>query len=71
MMPRAVKPCEFCSMEGIADTAEFGQLQSSVEVYPDNGFIGFNVVGILDDKEVEVMYEVPMNFCPNCGRKLM
>lgn len=69
-MPRAVKPCEFCSMEGTIDTDEFGQLQSTVEVYPDNNYIGFSVVGLQEDKEVEIMYEVPMNYCPSCGRKL-
>lgn len=70
-MPRATKPCDFCSMEGVAETDEFGQLQSSVEVYPENGYIVFSVVGLLEEKEVENIYEVPMNFCPNCGRKLM
>lgn len=68
-MTRA-KPCEFCEMEGTVNTDEFGQLQSTVEVYPDNNFIMFGVVGLLDDKEVDISYELPMNYCPNCGRKL-
>ena len=67
------KPCEWCGSEQIITVAEGnGNVQASVEVYPDNYFIGVVVIGINDDGEMtgEHCIDIPMNYCPNCGRKL-
>ena len=72
-MARKIKPCEFCEIEGpTGDADTVDQLSISIEVYPYNNFISFSVVGVdSEEREVELMYEVPMNYCPNCGRKLI
>ncbi len=72
MMARK-KPCEWCEVEQIITVAEgHGNVQASVEVYPDNCFIGVVVIGINDDGEMTGKHciDIPMNYCPNCGRKL-
>ena len=47
-------------------------VRADVEIYPDNGVIAFCVQGLSDDGELtaEESVDVPMNFCPACGRKL-
>ena len=48
-------------------------MDADLEIYPDNGFIGIGIVQLNDEGEIilEENYDIPMNYCPNCGRKLM
>lgn len=70
-MARKTKPCEFCEFEGNYIIENVDNLSLTVEVYPWEEFIGVSLVGVSrDEKEVELMYQLPMHYCPNCGRKL-
>lgn len=64
------KPCEFCE-DDWWETQEDKGLQVHVEVYPFNNVIG--VTAFANDEMGEVIersISLPMNYCPNCGRKL-
>ena len=67
------KPCEWCGEDQIYQVVEAQNVSGQVEVYPDNGVIAFWVQGMNDDGELktEESMDIPMNYCPNCGRKLM
>lgn len=66
------KPCEFCEQETV-DTQEGSTgHQLTMEIYPENGFI--SVFSFADDgsgESNELHYDLPLNYCPNCGRKLV
>lgn len=70
MAGRRRKPCELCQDE-IIDSQYVGRSQLCVEIYPEIGNI---YVGAYFDDEAgesqELSYNIPMNFCPNCGRRL-
>lgn len=71
MAGRKKTPCEFCEFEGNYINEDVDSLSLTVEVYPEEEFIGVSLVGVSkDEKEVELMYQLPMHYCPNCGRKL-
>lgn len=70
-MANRKRPCEFCECEIIESQAGNNGFQLSFESYPDNGCIC--VVGFAFDETgetQELMYEIEMNYCPKCGRKL-
>lgn len=72
-MARKRTPCEWCGSEQIFRLNEgCRNADATVEIYPDNGFIGFTVQGMNDENELvaEESMDLPLNFCPNCGRKL-
>ena len=72
-MARKKKPCEWCESENFVHIAEGDKnVEAVIEIYPDQCFIGISVVGINDEGETtsEKDVDIPMNFCPNCGRKL-
>lgn len=72
-MARKKKPCEFCNQETILRLAEeCRNVDAVAEIYPDNGFMSVSVHGINDEGETtgEHEIEIPLNYCPNCGRKL-
>ena len=72
-MARKRTPCEWCEGEHIIRLNESCRnVDAVVEMYPDNGFIGIGVQVINDEGEVtaEQDMEIPLNYCPNCGRKL-
>lgn len=69
-MPKK-KPCEFCEMEGNIAEDAVNNLQLTIESYPYNNFIGICLTGLdANEREVEINFEIPLNYCPNCGRKL-
>lgn len=73
-MARPKKPCEFCEQEQIWQTDyDARNVFGSVEIYPENFFIGVCFQGKSDDGEqtFEQSFDIPMNYCPNCGRKLV
>lgn len=66
------KPCEFCEDDNW-DTYDENKkgLSLYVEIYPMNNMIG--ITAYANDECGEVIEEsitLPMNYCPNCGRKL-
>lgn len=70
-MTRSRKACEYCC-EDHWDSENIGKNQISVEIYPEAGFIG--VTGFLqniNEEMDEVTFNIPMNYCPVCGRKLV
>lgn len=72
-MARKRTPCEWCNTEHIIRLAEGARnVDAVMEIYPDNGFIGISVQAINDEGEVKAAQDVdiPLNYCPNCGRKL-
>lgn len=73
MAGRKQKPCEWCDGELFLRTDEGAKnVQGHIEIYPDIGAISVYFFGISDDGETthEQSYHLPMNFCPNCGRRL-
>ena len=72
-MARKRTPCEFCRQETILrGDEECRNVDVAVEIYPDNCFMGVSVHGINDEGQTtgEFEIDIPMNYCPNCGRKL-
>ena len=73
-MARKKKPCEWCEAEQVIRvTDEYAKnTDATLEIYPDNCFMGLNVQGKSDDNEMtsEDTLDIPINYCPNCGRKL-
>ena len=72
-MARRTKPCEFCAEETFGAPDVLRNAEVYLEVYPDVGHIAFTVFSKSDDGEVngEAQYSLPMEYCPNCGRKLV
>lgn len=73
-MGRRRKPCEYCGEELYASPYRTGRNGFClwVECYPFNNVIA--VLAQANDEEGEMMegsIEIPMNYCPNCGRKLI
>ena len=65
------KPCEYC-IEDHWDSESIGKNQVSVEIYPEANFIGVTAyLQNLSEETEELTFNIPMNYCPNCGRKLM
>ena len=72
-MGRKRTPCEWCDGDQIIRIAEEARnVSAGLEIYPDNCFMAFYVQGMNDDGELkaEESIDVPLNFCPSCGRKL-
>ena len=72
-MARKRTPCEWCEAEQfIRVTDEAKNVDATLEIYPDECFMGLNVQGMNDDGGMtsEDTLDIPMNYCPNCGRKL-
>ena len=65
----AKKPCEFCDDELIQIKATNTD-DLVMEVYPGKVIICFGYFTSEAGECVEASVEVPMNYCPNCGRKL-
>lgn len=70
-MAKAKKPCEFCGEEWFQNI-ELPNARCYLEVYPDNIHIAVIVQSDSDDHEMngEESIDIPLNYCPNCGRKL-
>lgn len=67
------KGCEWCEEEIYGDTIEHPNgFLMWLEVYPFNNFM--SVTCQANNEEGEAMeddIQIPMNYCPNCGRKLV
>ena len=70
------KPCEWCEGDKfiqLIDVNEIKNVDACLEIYPDNEFMGIDIEGWNDEGEITVSdgkFEIPMHYCPNCGRKL-
>ena len=65
------KPCEYCEDEQWNCWEGKNGHQLNVEIYPDMGYIGISSYGNDENGEAdELIADIPMNYCPNCGRKL-
>lgn len=71
-MGRKRTPCDFCSGEYWPDGIDRRNgYYLWMEVYPFNNLIA--VIAQANDENGEMIEEaiqIPMNFCPNCGRDL-
>lgn len=73
MAGRKQKPCEWCEEEQIIRTdCDARNVYGTVEIYPDQALLGICFQGMSDDGALthEQSFDIPMNYCPNCGRKL-
>lgn len=71
-MSRKIKPCEYCEDDW---TTEYKEHRNGyciwAEFYPFNSLIAFMAQANDEEGEmIEDAIEIPMNYCPNCGRKL-
>ncbi len=71
-MTRKIKPCEFCAEDRWFTEDGHDGHQLYIEVYPDSfsmAVTSFAVTETTGETE-ELMVPLPLNYCPNCGRKL-
>lgn len=72
-MARRSKPCDWCEEEHW-DEYHDGNHALHIEYYPFNNTIGITSFGFRlsegNDEISELLAEIPMNYCPVCGRKL-
>lgn len=73
MAGRKQKPCEWCETEQIFRTDyDARNVSGTLELYPEQTLISVWFQGMSDDGAMtyEESFDIPMNYCPNCGRKL-
>ncbi len=73
MAGRKQKPCEWCEEEQIFRTDyDAKNVSGTVEIYPEQTLLAVCFQGMSDDGALthEQSFDIPMNYCPNCGRKL-
>lgn len=73
MAGRKQKPCEWCEQEHFIQSEQDARnVSATLEIYPDNCTMAVIIQGISDDGGLthEESWDIPMNFCPNCGRRL-
>lgn len=65
------KPCEFCAEDYMDAQNGPNGSQLYLEIYPDNNILAMTAYARDEiGEQVELQYELPLNYCPNCGRKL-
>ena len=72
-MARKRKPCEWCEQDQFISTDyDARNVSGQIEIYPDNGIISIIFQGMSDDGALthEESFDIPMDYCPACGRKL-
>ena len=72
MSGRKRTPCEWCEAEQFYISDEANGHQLNVEIYPENETIA--VISFAHDEggeTTELGFDMPMNYCPVCGRKLI
>lgn len=68
-------PCEYCEIESWQNLADEDGVepehgQATVELYPGN-ILAVTVDMPREDGECdELRWQMPMHYCPNCGRRL-
>ena len=73
MAGRKKKSCEWCESDLFFKTEyDAKNVSGQMEIYPNNCLIAVIFQGMSDDGELthEESFDIPMNYCPNCGRKL-
>ena len=72
-MARRKKPCEYCENDLFPDYIEDRNgFCLWAEFYPLNNIIAVTAQANDEIGEmIERHFEIPMNYCPNCGRKLI
>lgn len=73
MAGRKQKSCEWCEGEQIFRTDyDARNVSGTLEIYPEQTLIAVWFQGMSDDGALthEQSFDIPMNYCPNCGRKL-
>lgn len=72
-MGRARKPCEWCEDDNYSEyVTDRNGFCLWAELYPFNNVI--EVIAQANDENgymIERRVDIPMNYCPNCGRKLV
>lgn len=72
-MGRARKPCEWCEDDNCSEyVTDRNGFCLWAELYPFNNVI--SVIAQASDENgymIERSIDIPMNYCPNCGRKLV
>ena len=72
-MAKKSKPCDFCEEEHYMEANSRAEIHHDllVEVYPFNGHIAVLSYAQDDTCDMnELTLEIPLNYCPVCGRKL-
>lgn len=64
------KSCEYCTDELTQITADNTE-DLIMEIYPGKAVVCFGFFKDNTGETVEASVEIPMNYCPNCGRKLI
>ena len=72
MAGRKRTPCDFCENENWDSEEGTGKHQLYYEIYPENNVMYFT--SYAENQETgeteELGIEIPLNYCPVCGRKL-
>lgn len=66
-------PCDFCEEEHYIEAESTANIRHQLiaEVYPFNGHIAVLSFAQDDCTDMqELAIEIPLNYCPQCGRKL-
>ena len=63
------KPCEFCENELLTISSDLGD-DLTVEVYPGHMIAAIAFFRKEDGELEQATCSIPMDYCPNCGRKL-
>lgn len=63
------KPCEYCSDELTTITSDLGE-DLTVEVYPGKMIAAIAFFRNQSEELEQATCSIPMNYCPNCGRRL-
>ena len=65
------KPCEFCESDQLSSEDGVNGHQLSVEFYPDNCLLAVtSFANSKSGESDELTFDLRINFCPRCGRKL-
>lgn len=68
---RKKAPCEWCEGDFIRVDRADGQLNVTVEIYPENELLSVYASCVDERGEFrEAQADLPLEFCPVCGRKL-
>ena len=67
---RTKKPCEYCEVDYVGYYSDMGE-DLMLEVYPGKMIAAVAFFRNQNTEELEeAKADIPMNFCPNCGRDL-
>ena len=64
------KPCEFCEEELTTVQSDIGD-DLTVEIYPGHMIAAIAFLRTASGELEQATVQIPMDYCPNCGRKLI